>query len=112
MTGSGKSEEVVRLSLSLLVLLPSPGGARAALIGVMMGGRGTGEDSCVGEVGKFSSMVLIWVRGPGEGDGGPEVQSSSVSSTSREAAPKVCSPVGGRGGGEWMVPLPDAIRAF
>ena len=109
---SGELEAVVRLSLSLLVPFLSPGGVRVVLIGAMTGGRGTGEDSSVGELGKSLSMVLIWVRGPGVGDGEPEIESLSVSSTSWEVVHKVCSGAGGRGGGEWTVPLPDATGAF
>jgi hypothetical protein len=102
----------VRLSLSPLVSFPSPGGVRTATIGVMTGGRGAGEDSCVGELGKSLSMALIWVRGPGVGVGGSEIESLGVSGAPREVVHKACSGVGERRGGEWTVPLPDATGAF
>ena len=61
-----ESEEAVRLSLEAF---PSLGGAKVVMIGAMIRGRGAGEDSSMGELGKFSTMDLIWVRGPGAGRG-------------------------------------------
>ena len=104
-----ESEEAVRL---LLEAFPSLGGARVVMIGAMIGGRGAGEDSSVGELRKFSTVDLICVRVPGAGVVGCVMDKLSLPRTPQEVVHKVCSGVGEQGGEEWIVPLPDVTGVF